>query len=255
MTVSAEPDRRVGGSTRPGRRVDERHRARRLHRDAVLDAWSELHGGIDPRASFWVERWVLLSSACARPLVRLGVTPNVITVCGAAGTAIAFAVSFAGGGWYAVAALVILLAAVLDGVDGAIAAQTGTATQWGRVLDTMADRWSDIFLAGIVVMAGAPPWLGVVIAVLTLFLEGTRATAQAAGMNGPGTVTVWERPSRVILAFVAMIVATVMWAIGVSDGTAGVLTAIIAGTGAILAMIGLLQLFVAVFRQTRGRHA
>ncbi|MDV7100740.1 CDP-alcohol phosphatidyltransferase family protein [Gordonia amicalis] len=219
----------------------------------MLDAWSELHGGIDPRESFWVERWVLLSNACARPLARLGISPNAITVCGALATAIAFAVTFAGHGWFAVAAVVILLAAVLDGVDGAIAAQTGSATQWGRVLDTMADRWSDMFLAGIVVMAGAPPWMGVVIAVLTLFLEGTRATAQAAGMAGPGRVTVWERPSRVILAFIAMVAATVVWQIGLSDSDADALAATIAATGAILAMIGLLQLFVAVFRQTRGR--
>ncbi|GAC53567.1 CDP-alcohol phosphatidyltransferase family protein [Gordonia amicalis] len=219
----------------------------------MLDAWSELHGGIDPRESFWVERWVLLSNACARPLARLGISPNAITVGGALATAIAFAVTFAGHGWFAVAAVVILLAAVLDGVDGAIAAQTGSATQWGRVLDTMADRWSDIFLAGIVVMAGAPPWMGVVIAVLTLFLEGTRATAQAAGMAGPGRVTVWERPSRVILAFIAMVAATVVWQIGLSDSDADALAATIAATGAILAMIGLLQLFVAVFRQTRGR--
>ncbi len=242
--MSTEPDHRAG-----------RRQARRTQRHAVLDAWSELHGGIDPRGSFWVERWVLLSNACARPLVRLGITPNVITVCGAAVTAIAFAVTFAGRGWFAVAAVVILLAAVLDGVDGAIAAQTGAATQWGRVLDTMADRWSDIFLAGIVVMAGAPPWSGVVIAVLTLFLEGTRATAQAAGMKGPGTVTVWERPSRVILAFIAMVVATVVWQVGLADGVARTLAAIIAGIGATLATIGLLQLFVAVFRQTRGLRA
>ncbi|MCR8899798.1 CDP-alcohol phosphatidyltransferase family protein [Gordonia sp. GONU] len=240
-------------SAEPRRLAGDRRRARRSHRDTVLDAWSELHGGIDPRASFWVERWVLLSNACARPLVRLGVTPNAITVCGAAVTAIAFAVTFAGPEWFAVAAVLILVAAVLDGVDGAIAAQTGSATQWGRVLDTMADRWSDIFLAGIVVMAGAPPWLGVVIAVLTLFLEGTRATAQAAGMAGPGRVTVWERPSRVILALVATVAATVVWQVGLSDGDADALAALIAGVGAILAMIGLLQLFVAVFRQTRGR--
>lgn len=239
----------------PGGPARDRQRARRSQRESVLDAWSELHGGIDPRDSFWVERWVLLSSACARPLVRLGATPNAITVCGAAVTAIAFAVTFAGRGWFAVAALVVLLAAVLDGVDGAIAAQTGAATRWGRILDTLADRWSDIFLAGIVVMAGAPPWLGVVIAVLTLFLEGIRATAQAAGMVGPGAVTVWERPSRVILAVIATVMAAIVWQVGLSAGGAQALAAITAGIGAILAVIGVLQLLLAVFRQTRGLPA
>ncbi|MEO9329363.1 CDP-alcohol phosphatidyltransferase family protein [Gordonia aurantiaca] len=219
-------------------------------RDAVLDGWSELHGGIDPRGSIWIRNWILASNACARPLVRLGVGPNTITVCGAVVTALAFAVTFAGRGWFLVAALIVLLAALLDGVDGAVAAQTGSATQWGRVLDTLADRCSDLFLAGIVVMAGAPTWLGVCLAVLTLLLEGTRSTAQAAGMAGPGTVTVWERPSRVILAVIATIGAAVSWWAGASAGS---LTSIIAGIGVVLAMIGLIQLLVAVGRRTYGR--
>lgn len=220
-------------------------------RDEALDSWSKLHGGLDPRASFWVRNWVLVSHACARPLARLGLTPNTVTALGVIATAIALCLTILGDWWPLLAALVIVLAALLDGIDGAIAAQTGTASRWGRINDSVADRFSDVMLVGIVVVVGAPPWLGATIAVLTLILEITRATAQAVGMKGPGTVTVWERPSRVILAVVATVSAGSWWCAGLSSAVASGLALFIAAIGAGLALIGTVQLGIAVRRQTR----
>ncbi len=220
-------------------------------RDEALDAWSELHGGIDPRQNPWVRGWVLISHWCARPLARLGVSANTVTVLGVVATATALCLTILGGWWPLLAALVILVAALLDGVDGAIAAQTRTASRWGRLNDAVADRCSDVMLIGIVVVVGAPSWLGVSIVVLTLILETTRATAQAVGMTGPGAVTVWERPSRVILAIIAALCSTWWWATGLASGTVTVLAAAIAVIGAVLAVVGTVQLGVAVRKQTR----
>ncbi|WP_439030602.1 CDP-alcohol phosphatidyltransferase family protein [Gordonia terrae] len=219
-------------------------------REAALEAWSGLHGGIDPRNSFWVRNWVLISHACARPLVRLGLTPNTVTALGVIATAVGLCLTILGEWWPLLAAVVIVVAALLDGIDGAIAAQTGTASRWGRINDAVADRFSDVMLVGIVVVVGAPPWIGATLAVLTLILEITRATAQAVGMKGPGAVTVWERPSRVILAVVAAASSTLWWKADLQ--VADVLATAIAMTGTVLALIGTIQLGVAVRRQTRG---
>ncbi|WP_374611102.1 CDP-alcohol phosphatidyltransferase family protein [Gordonia sp. (in: high G+C Gram-positive bacteria)] len=174
-----------------------------------------------------------------------------MTALGVIATAIALCLTILGDWWPLLAALVIVLAALLDGIDGAIAAQTGTASRWGRINDSVADRFSDVMLVGIVVVVGAPPWLGATIAVLTLILEITRATAQAVGMKGPGTVTVWERPSRVILAVVATVSAGSWWCAGLSSAVASGLALFIAAIGAALALIGTVQLGIAVRRQTR----
>lgn len=254
--MSAEPEHlaapgaeRAGGmSAVPGA---ERAGGRITAQDVALDSWSELHGGMDPRRNPWVRGWVLISHGCARPLVRLGFTANIVTVLGVIATAVALCLTILGGWWPLLAAVVILVAALLDGIDGAIAAQTRTASRFGRINDAVADRCSDVMLIGIVVVVGAPSWLGATIVVLTLILETTRATAQAVGMTGPGAVTVWERPSRVILAVVAALCSTWWWAAGLASATATTLAAAIAVTGAVLAVAGTIQLGVAVRRQTR----
>ncbi|MGW6032687.1 CDP-alcohol phosphatidyltransferase family protein [Gordonia terrae] len=238
--MSTEPDHLAQGSEqRPA-----------SARDIALEAWSELHGGIDPRTSFWVRNWVLISHGCARPLVRLGISPNTVTALGVIATALALCLTILGDWWALLAAFVILLAALLDGIDGAIAAQTGTASRWGRINDAVADRFSDVMLVGILVVVGAPAWLGATIAVLTLILEITRATAQAVGMTGPGAVTVWERPSRVILAVIAAACSTLWWKADI--GFAHALATAIALIGVVLAAVGTIQLGIAVRRQTRG---
>ena len=68
------------------------------------------------------------------------------------------------------------------------------------MLDPLADRVSDLLLLAVLVVLGAPLGLVAGLAAVTLLLESLRSSAQVAGMAGPGAVTVWERPSRVIVA-------------------------------------------------------
>ena len=158
-----------------------------------------------------------------------------------------------GAGWPLLATVVVVVAAVLDGVDGALASQTGSATRWGRVLDPLADRCSDLLLVLALVVLGAPGWLGALLGALTLLLESVRATGQVAGMQGPGVVTVWERPSRVIVAAFGLAGCGALW-ISERAGAdlASAWTARVATTAAVvgagLAVWGLARLLVVVRR-------
>lgn len=226
-------------------------------REDALAGWSRLHGGIDPASSVWIRGWVRLAHACASPLIRAGVSPSAATVLGVLVTVSVPLIALAGAAWPLLALVFVLVGAVLDGVDGAIALRTGTASRWGRVLDPFADRCSDLLLILTLVILGAPVWLGVGLAVTTLMLESVRANAQAAGMEGPGALTWWERPSRVIVTSIAAASSGIVWCarqLGVSvlpwiDGAS--LATLYTIAAALLALVGLVHLLVAVHLQLR----
>lgn len=226
-------------------------------REDAFAGWSRLHGGIDPAGSVWIRGWLRLVHTCATPLVRVGVSPSAVTIVGVVVTASVPVIALAGAAWPLLALMFVLLGAVLDGVDGAVALRTGTASRWGRVLDPFADRCSDLLLILTLVILGVPAWLGVVLAVSTLLLESVRAHAQAAGMEGPGVLTWWERPSRVIVASFATASSGIDWCarqLGVTvlpwiDGAAlATLYSLVAG---LLAVGGLAHLLFAVHMQLR----
>ncbi len=245
MSPRPDAERGAGGDGPDGdagRRRDE----------AAYDLWSGLHDGLDPRGSFWVAGWVRLAHRCARPLAHRGVRPDTVTVAGVLVSALAPLLAALPDAWPALALVAVLLAAVLDGVDGALAAQTGSATAWGRVLDPLADRVSDLLLLTVLVVLGAPLWLVAVLGAATLLLESVRASAQVAGMSGPGAVTVWERPSRVIVTVLAVLTHLVLLAargLGLPappgvDGPAAVTALAVAAL--VVALAGLGRLLVAV---------
>lgn len=216
--------------------------------------WSRLHDGLDPRGSVWVAGWVRLTHALARPLARAGVHPDVVTALAVALTALVPWLASLGAAWPLVAVVPLVVAAVLDGVDGALAARTGTASGLGRVLDAVADRCADLLLLATLAVLGAPGWLVLALAAATLLLEYVRASAQAAGMAGPGAVTVWERPSRVLVVALTAASVAAEWTAreaGVArlDAVDGrVLATAGATVGALLALAGLAHLARAVRR-------
>ncbi|MCV7172072.1 CDP-alcohol phosphatidyltransferase family protein, partial [Mycobacterium manitobense] len=86
---------------------------------------------------------------------------------------------------------------------GAVALRTGRARPLGAVVDAMADRIGDLLLGGVLLVLGAPhAWVASALALMFL-LEYLRARAQAVGMPGVGTVTVAERPTRLIVVGLA----------------------------------------------------
>ena len=176
-----------------------------LDRDGYLDGWQRLHGGYDPRGNALVRGWLSTAYVVARPVAAAGLPPDLVTLLGLAVAALSVPAAAAGGPWLLVAAAVVVLAGLLDNVDGAVAVLTGRATAWGEVLDAVADRVGDLVFLGALYAAGAPWQTCVAGGALMLLQEYLRARATAAGMTEVGIVTVWERPTRVIVtaAFLA----------------------------------------------------
>jgi CDP-diacylglycerol--glycerol-3-phosphate 3-phosphatidyltransferase len=82
-----------------------------------------------------------LTDPVVRPLARIGVTPNMLTVLGLLGN-IGAAV-LAAEGEFLWAGLAVLAASALDMFDGALARATGQATPFGSVFDATFDRISE----------------------------------------------------------------------------------------------------------------
>jgi CDP-diacylglycerol--glycerol-3-phosphate 3-phosphatidyltransferase len=211
-----------------------------VDRDGYLDGWQELHGGYDPRGNALVLGWLSGAYVVARPVAAARVSPDAVTAAGVLVSAAAIAPASAGGWWLLVAAAAVVLAGLLDNVDGAVAVLTGRVSVRGEVLDAVADRVGDLLFLGSLLAAGAPLGVCALGGALTLVQEYLRARATAAGMTGVGVVTVWERPTRVIVtaAFLASAAA-----LGDPWPALG------AWTWVALGLVGLAQLAVVVRRR------
>ncbi|GAA4921735.1 CDP-diacylglycerol--glycerol-3-phosphate 3-phosphatidyltransferase [Actinomycetospora succinea] len=204
--------------------------------NTFLARWSAAHGGIEP--SGLVLGWLRVVYVVARPLARRGVPPWVLTALSCAcGVAVP---CFVLGGLPLVGAVFAVLCALLDGLDGAVAVLTDTATAWGRVLDPLVDRIGDVAFLVALVLAGAPGWLAVGVGTLTLLQESVRSSARLPDV---GVVSVWERPSRVIVTALGLLGTVV--SPGLPVATIAVLIA------AVLAVVGFVQVLVTVRRRLR----
>jgi phosphatidylglycerophosphate synthase len=230
---------------------------------SYASAWSAVHGGYDPRAAnVLVRGWLRLAYRIARFLAGLRVAPNAVT---AVGLALAGAVPVAalqGRGWLLLAAALVLLSALADTVDGALAVVSLQSSRLGQVFDAVADRLAEVCWLLALWLAGAPGWLAVACAGLAWLQEYVRARAGIAGMADIGTVTVAERPTRVLAVLFGLTLAGFAGALGGQGmaraaGLAG--TELAAGTAtvtaaiwAVLGLVGLVQLGAAVRRELIG---
>ncbi|HZG90259.1 MAG TPA: CDP-alcohol phosphatidyltransferase family protein, partial [Pseudonocardia sp.] len=206
--------------------------------------WSDLHGGVDVAGPARVWLRGVQRIAATGPVSR--VPPDVLTVAGVLVLGGAVAVAALGGRWPLLAALLVVLAGLLDGLDGAVALHTGRARPLGAVLDATADRVGDLLLAAALVVLGAPTEWCVAAAALVLLHEYLRARANAAGMRGPGAVTPAERPTRIVLVAVCALGAALSPAgtpvTGWDWGAVGAVAGLAVGA------VGIVQLAVAVVR-------
>jgi phosphatidylglycerophosphate synthase len=165
--------------------------------------WSALHHGLDPDAVRLLRRWLSLIWWLARPLAKLRVPPTVLTVIGVvfAADAVLFAARLP---WIALA--LVLLSAVCDGLDGAVAVLSRRASAFGSVADKVADRLADCAFAAVLWRCGAPWPLALAAGALSLVHEGIRVVL---GGRRLARITVAERPTRVICAALACVCAAV----------------------------------------------
>jgi phosphatidylglycerophosphate synthase len=186
--------------------------------------WSALHHGIDPAGVPLLRGWLRLMWAVAARL--RGIPPTAMTALGAV---LALDAAFLAAGHPGWAALVVVLAALCDGLDGAIAVVADRATRLGAVADAVADRVADVAFAAVLWRCGAPWPLAAACAAGAVGIDGLRRLRRV-----PARITVGERPSWTVCAALAGIAAAV------SDARWPVL--VCAGIWAGLAATGLAQI-------------
>ena len=215
-------------------------------RDGYFERWSATHGGYDPRSgSVWVRGWLSMVLVLARPLARVGVQPDVVTWSSLWLAGLVLALADAGGWWAVLAGVLMVASALLDSLDGGLAVLEDRQTSWGYVLDSVVDRCSDVVWVLAAVAVGCP--LEVALAVVSgiFLLEYLRARAGNAGFGEVGTVTVAERPTRVIVLAPTLAVCGLLPAYAEVASVAG--PAVLLG----LTVVGVVQLGVVVRRALR----
>jgi CDP-diacylglycerol--glycerol-3-phosphate 3-phosphatidyltransferase len=144
-----------------------------------------------------------LSGPVARGALKVGFTPDSITIIGTAGTVIASLTLFPIGQlwWGAFAVAFFVLA---DMLDGAMARQSGGGTAFGAVLDATCDRIGDgAIFCGLLWWAafGVHSTSLVVATMISLVtsqvISYIKARAEASGLRGDGGLI--ERPERLII--------------------------------------------------------
>lgn len=208
-----------------------------LGREDYLAAWSRWHGGSGTESGI-VRGWLSLAWALARPLA--GLPPIVATGLGLLVAAAAVVPARAGGSWLLLAGLLVGLSGLLDSLDGALAIGTGRASRRGFVLDSVVDRLTEVAYAAALWGAGAPGELAVAFGALCWLPDYLRARAGQAGVRDTGSISVWERPTRVLMTGLTLAGA------GVLAGSSLDAEAVTAGAavGTLLGVVGVVQLGV-----------
>ena len=203
-------------------------------------AWARLHGGFDPgSASPLVRGWVRIAYRAGSWLGERRVAPSTVTTAGLALCWCVPLVVLSGRVGSALGAVLALLAALADGLDGAVAVVSGRASRLGFVYDSVADRLGEAAWLLAFWLVGAPAWLVVTAGGVSWLQEYARARAAAAGMSEIGVVTVSERPTRVLVAIFGLLAAAVV--------PAAITVAAAVWLG--LAVVALAQLGVAIRRE------
>lgn len=137
---------------------DEKRRAERL-----LSNWTRKQGD---STVCRVLRWRALSLPAARLAARAGLSPNQVSLLGFALGIGAAAVLALGSDWaLRLGALLVLVAAAADLIDGDLARLTGRSSPQGALLDAVLDRYLDgLLILALAIAAGGKAWLFAVIA-------------------------------------------------------------------------------------------
>lgn len=151
-----------------------------------------------------------LFNPLARVLLRMGVTPDAVTVFGTLGVLVTALWAFPTG-HLALGGIVIGLFAFLDSLDGTMARLAGRSGPWGAFLDSTLDRLADAaifcgltayFLAH---TEGTVRTVGAVATAACLVLGSlvSYARARAEGLGLSASVGVAERGERLVVTLLA----------------------------------------------------
>lgn len=189
-----------------------------------------------------------LFTPLAKLLLRLGVSPDAVTIGGTL-VVVATALWAFPTGHLLLGTLVITVFVLTDSLDGVMARQAGRSGPWGAFLDSTMDRFGDgAIFAGLVLWftAGGDDRLTAVLALVCLVLGSivpyARARAEGLGMTASGGIA--ERADRLLLVLVATGV--------VGMGAPTVVLTVVLGLLAVASAITVVQRMSKVYRQATG---
>ena len=144
-------------------------------------------------------------------LLRVGVTPDMVTVAGTVG-AVVGAFAFFPRGSFFLGTAVVTLSVLTDALDGAMARLRGVSGPWGAFLDSTMDRIADasIFSALVLWYAGDGDDTALLCVTLFCLVAGvvtSYAKARAEGLGMTANVGIAERAERLILVLAGVILA------------------------------------------------
>jgi len=185
----------------------------------------------------------------AKVLLRLGVSPDAVTIAGTLVVVVTALWAFPTG-HLLLGTLVIAFFVLTDSLDGVMARQAGTSGPWGAFLDSTLDRFGDAAIfAGLVLWftAGGDDRLTAILALACLVLGSivpyARARAEGLGMTASGGIA--ERADRLALVLVATA--------AVGFGAPDVVLTVVLGLLALASTVTIVQRMTKVHRQAVAR--
>ncbi|WXG40576.1 MAG: CDP-alcohol phosphatidyltransferase family protein [Candidatus Freyarchaeum deiterrae] len=153
--------------------------------------------------------------------VRIGLTPNRISILGflfsiIGGVLIAgnliYPVDLIGEGWRLIlTSITIFGVGFCDLLDGLVARSKGMVTSFGGFLDSVLDRYTEVFFFAALIIAGYCNTIwGIIALVGALLVSYARARAEAAGLKNLG-IGLAERPERLVILGVAILIQGVLF--------------------------------------------
>jgi phosphatidylglycerophosphate synthase len=169
-----------------------------MSREEFFSTWSDLHG--NAKISGIVKVWLSISYLIVKPISRVRITPNILTMFGLFFGVILFL--NANTSW---ASVLLVLSLICDGIDGSLAILTKKSTKWGAILDSVVDRLTEIFWVLALYKIGADLKLLVLVLLTASLQEYVRARSAGLGVSEVGIVTFAERPVRASFVFIVFI--------------------------------------------------
>jgi CDP-diacylglycerol--glycerol-3-phosphate 3-phosphatidyltransferase len=181
----------------------------------------------------------------ARLLLKLGVSPDVVTIVGTLGVSVG-ALAFYPRHEFFWGTLVITLFVFSDTVDGVMARMSGRSGKWGAYLDSTLDRVGDSAIFGGLVLwyAGRGDdflMAGLALACLILGSVVSYAKARAEGLGFTANVGIAERADRLV----AVLVVTGLVGLGLPEVVLTIVLALLA----VASLITVFQRMLLVRRQ------
>ncbi|MFV0462049.1 MAG: phosphatidylinositol phosphate synthase [Nostocoides sp.] len=147
-----------------------------------------------------------LFTPLAAVLVRLGISPDIVTVVGTLGVCVG-ALAFYPRHEFFIGTIVITVFVFSDTLDGIMARMSGRSSRWGAFLDSTLDRVGDAAIFGGLVLwyaGGGASRVMAGLALACLILGGvvSYTKARAEGLDFTANVGIAERADRLVVVLV-----------------------------------------------------